>query len=323
MNNRPEMNAAAQGFSPADLSVQPRHAGFTTLLRAEHRNDLDGLDIALVGVPSDFTVYINGTRFGPAQVREASRMTRLVDFETKLEPFDMCTVADVGDAPVDPLDLLHQNELIEDFFSAFSERGIAALAVGGDHGITLPILRALGSAHRGLGLLQIDAHPDTFDEFLGSSDNHTTFVRRLVEEEVLDPERIVTVGLRNTLWAPDQLDWAREQGMTIISADEFFEIGVGAASAAVQAALGDGPFYITLDVDGLDPSEAPGTGIREPGGLRYRDVYRVVRDLWGRQVVGADVVEVCPPLDPSAQTAIVAANLAFQALCALASARHR
>lgn len=310
------MTEPLQSFAPVD-SKQPRYTGFGTLLRAEHRSSAEDLDIALVGVPSDFPVFINGTRFGPAQVRDASRMTRRVDFETKLEPLARCAVADIGDAPVDPLDLPHQNELIEAFFARLAVAGTRALAVGGDHGITLPILRALGSTHRKLGLLQVDAHSDTFDEYLGSSDNHTTVIRRAVEEEVLDPERIAIVGLRNTLYSADQLDWALEHGITIVSADRFAEIGPASAAAAVQTALGDGPLYITLDVDGLDPSEAPGTGVREPGGLTYREVYGLVRSVWGRPVVGADVVEVCPPLDPSGRTAMVAANLAFQALCAL------
>lgn len=308
---------SVNGFAPADAS-QPRYTGFQTLLRADHRTELDELDIALIGVPSDFPVYINGTRFGPAQVREASRMTRLVDYASRLEPFKLCRVADIGDAPVDPLDLKHQNELIQDYFRPLVAREIATLAVGGDHGITLPILRAMGSRHRGLGLLQVDAHSDTFDEYLGSSENHTTVTRRAIEEGVLDPARVAIVGLRNTLYSPDQLDWAEAQGVTIISADDVLDMGPAAAAEKARAAVGDGPMYLTLDVDGLDPSEAPGTGVREPGGLRYRDVSAIVRGLWGRPILGADVVEVCPPLDRSGRTAMVAAGLAFQALCAIA-----
>jgi guanidinopropionase len=309
--------ATSHGFA-LTRADQPRYSGIATLLRADYQPTVDDLDIALVGVPSDFPSFLAGTRYGPAQIREAGRITRPVHYATKLQPFELARVADVGDAPVDFLDQARQNALLEEYYGQIIDRGVTPLSVGGDHGVTLPILRAVGRRYRGIGLLQIDAHSDTFDEYLGTKDNHATVVRRAIEEGILDPRRIVTVGLRNTLHAPDQLDWAIEQGVTIISADEFFEIGAERAAQLAAEQLGDGPRYVTLDIDGLDPSYAPGTGVRDPGGLSYRDYCTLLRSQWGTEVIGGDVVEVSPPLDPSGITATLASNLAFELLCLLA-----
>jgi arginase family enzyme len=185
--------------------------------------------------------------------------------------------------------------------------------------VTLPILRVLGRERGPLGVLQVDAHHDTHDELYGTRDNHATMMRRAVEEGVIDPSRVVQVGLRGSLYGPDELDWAKQQGFTQITADEFNASPTEATARAVEV-LGAGPAYLTLDIDGLDPTVAPGTGVMEPGGLSYRECVELLRGSHGTDFLGADLTEVSPPLDPSGRTAMVAANLLFEELCLVADA---
>jgi agmatinase len=305
------------GFSPTSAVLQPRYTGIATLLRAEYRRDPRGLDIALLGIPSEFTVFRNGTRWGPCQIREVSRNMRPFNSGTLRNPFEEVKVADVGDAPVHPFSLEETNAGLEQHFGSLLEMGVRPIAVGGDHGVTLPILRVLGKARGPLGVLQIDAHHDTHDELYGTHDNHATMMRRAVEEGLIDPSRVVQVGLRGSLYGPDELDWAKQQGFTQITADEFNAAPVDATARAIEA-LGAGPAYLTLDIDGLDPTVAPGTGVMEPGGLSYRECVELLRGSQGADFLGADLTEVSPPLDPSGRTAMVAANLLFEELCLVA-----
>jgi agmatinase len=308
------------GFQTTDARLQPRYTGLATLLRSDYTPDAAGLDVALVGVPTEFTVFRNGTRWGPSQVREMSRSIRPVNAATGLNPFTRARIADIGDAPVNPFSSDRTNEQLEEFFAALSSRGTRAVAVGGDHGITLPILRALGRTSEPLGVLQIDAHHDTHDELYGVRDNHATAMRRAVEEGIVDPRRVVQLGLRGSLYAPDEMEWARAQGFTEIGAEAFLELGPQRTAELVRETLRDGPAYLTLDIDGLDPTVAPGTGVPEPGGLGYNDCLNVLRGVAGTNFVGADLTEVSPPLDPSGNTALVAANLLFEQLCLVVAA---
>jgi guanidinopropionase len=306
------------GKGPADGRLQPRFAGLPTLLRTEHREGLHGLDVALVGVPHEATTVRNGTRFGPTQVREMSRFTRRINGASGVDPFTLCSVADIGDAPVHPLSLPATNEMLLEFYRGLVAGGVVPLSVGGDHGITLPILRALGERHGRLGMLQIDSHSDSFDEFFGDRENHATMVRRLIEEGALDPDRLVQVGIRGGLYGTDDLDWVQARGATIVSADRFFSEGVDAIVELVADTLAGGAVYITVDIDGLDPAVAPGTGVPEPGGLSYRDCRALILGLRGAEIVGGDLVEVAPPLDPTGITGRVAAGLLFEQLCVIA-----
>lgn len=307
-----------QGFTAQDALSQPRYTGIATLLRSNYRPAADNLDIALVGVPTEFTVFRNGTRWGPAQIREMSRNIRPVNAATRLNPFTLARIADVGDAPVNPFSLASTNEGLQEFFSSLYAGGTHAVAVGGDHGMTLPILRALGHSRGPLGVLQIDAHHDTHDELYGVKDNHATVMRRAVEEKIIDPNRVVQLGLRGSLYRADELDWAAEQGFTQIGAEELAEVGPAATAARIVDVLGEGSSYLTLDIDGLDPTVAPGTGVPEPGGLSYNDCVQVLRGSRRAHFIGADLSEVSPALDPSGQTALVAANLLFEELCLVA-----
>jgi guanidinopropionase len=306
---------------PADARIHPRFSGIATLLRAAYKNEPKGLDVALVGIPSEFTVYRNGTRWGPSQVREQSRVIRPLNSETLLNPFELCSVADVGDVPVNPFSLEATNRSIEEYFTSLRSIGVRALAVGGDHGVTLPILRAL-APDRPIGLLHFDAHHDTHDELYGTRDNHATLIRRAIEEDIVDPSRTVSVGLRGSLYHRDELTWGADQGISVITPAILETEGIRATASEIDRILAEGPIYLTIDIDVLDPSEAPGSGVPEEGGLSFRQVRDLLRAVRGREILGADLVEVSPLLDPSGRTAMLAANLLFEQLCLLADVRH-
>lgn len=312
---------AEDGFAPLHSGAVPRYQEIATFMRAARAPVAPPLDIALAGVPLDLgATYRAGARHGPAGVREASRLIRQVNATTGVEPFQLCNVADVGDAPTHPLDVVESVALVQAFFERIHEIGAAPLAVGGDHTVPLPILRAIAK-ERPLGLIQFDAHGDVFDQFMGSRINHATFVRRAIEEGLIEPGRSIQIGLRGTRYGADDLAYSRDAGIRVITIDDYEELGRARVIATIKEVVGSGPAYLTFDVDGLDPTEAPGTGVPEPGGLSMRDSQVMLRALTGLDVVGGDVCEVAPPLDPSGITSIAAANLLFEILCLIASAR--
>jgi guanidinopropionase len=286
-------------------------------MRATYQEDPGGLDIAMVGVPFDLgSSFRIGSRHGPAQMREMSRMIRQVHYPSMLEPFEKFRIADIGDSPVNSLDLEESLSGIEAFFRKISSAGVLPLAAGGDHTITLPILRAIAGEHP-LSLVQFDAHSDTIDTMLGKKYANGTPIRRAVEEGLIDPKKTVQIGLRGTLFKANDLDWAKEQGITIIDMDDFIEFGVSRVIERIHEVVEETFTYLTFDIDCLDPAFAPGAGGLEPGGLNVREAQRVLRGLRGIRFVGADINEVCPPLDPSGNTAIVACHLMFEELCLL------
>ena len=255
-------------------------------------------------------------------MREMSRLIRQAHYATGVAPFEICRVADVGDAPVNPLDVHQSLASIEGFVREICGNGARPLIAGGDHTITLPILRAVaGPPSKGsIGLLQIDAHSDTQDEMLGQRYANGTPIRRAIEEGLVDPARLIQVGIRGTLFAKNELDWARQQGITILTIDDVYELGLPTVIEQARTRLAGGDAYVTLDLDALDPAYAPGVGGQEPGGLTVRDVQLLLRGMRGLHLVGADVNELSPPLDATGNTAIVACNLMFELLCLLAEA---
>ncbi len=305
-----------------DVNNVPRFANINPFMRATYQKDPAGLDIAMFGVPFDLgSSFRTGARHGPAQVREMSRMIRQVHYPSMAEPFQQCRIADVGDAPVNSLSITESLERIEAFVQRIHDAGAIPLAVGGDHTITLPILRVLGK-ERPLALIQIDAHSDTIDTMLGQKIANGTPIRRAVEEGLLDPDRIIQVGIRGTLFKSDDLDWAKKRGIKIIDMDDFYEMGLPEVIKTIHLIVGDSPTYLTFDIDSLDPAFAPGAGGLEPGGLTVREAQLLMRGLKGMQFVGADINEVSPPLDPSGNTALVACHLMFEQLCLLADAQN-
>ncbi|MCJ2034676.1 agmatinase [Methylobacterium sp. J-068] len=279
------------------------------------------VDIGLIGIPFDgATTNRPGARLGPRGVREASTGTRARNAATGTAPYDLAACADLGDVPVNPIDVAATARIIEAFYRPLAEAGIVPLSVGGDHFVTYPVLRALGRKAP-MGLVHVDAHSDTDDgQYGGTHLTHGTPFRRAIEDGVLDPRRMVQIGLRGSIDSADELDWALGQGVRIIPMEAVEARGLDAVLAEARAIVGDGPTYLSFDIDALDPAYAPGTGTPEMGGFTAREALRIVRGLGGLDLVGADVVEVAPPLDPSGITALAGATLAFEILCLLAEA---
>jgi guanidinopropionase len=234
-----------------------------------------------------------------------------------IKPFEICNVADLGDAPVNPMNKDRSIEMIEGFFAELVGAGIVPIAIGGDHTIPLPILRAL-ARDKPVGVLHFDAHADTLDELCGSKINHATFMRRGHEEGLVDPKRVVQLGLRGSRFDDNDIQYGYDVGYSIITMDEYEAMGRAAAIERIDQVLGEGPVYISLDIDGLDPAFLPGTGVPEIGGLTPRDTQVILRSLQGRELVGADISEISPCFDPTGITCITVANLMFEMLCVIA-----
>ena len=302
-----------------DSRVTPRFAQPASFMRAPFA--ASDIDIALVGCPFDLgSSNRAGTRHGPAQIREMSRLIRKVNGATGVAPFSLCRIGDAGDTPMSPFDAMDSLEAAEAFYADLHARGIVPISAGGDHTVPLPVIRAIGSTERPFAVVHFDAHSDTWDTLYGNKYNNATPFRRLIEEGLIDPRRLVQIGIRGTLFAQDDLDWALAQGVRIVTMDEYEDLGRDKIVAEVRRIVGKAPVYVTYDVDGLDPVYCPGTGSPEPGGLSMRDSQVIIRGLRGLDVIGGDVCEVSPPLDPAGHTALNAANLMFEILCVAAEA---
>jgi len=305
-------------FQPVDPAVVPRFADLATFMRTRRHEPSPRVDVGLIGVPFDLGVnYRSGARQGPAGVREASRVIRRVHPTSGIRPFEICNVADLGDAPVNPMNKDASIALIEEFFAGLRAHGITPIAIGGDHTIPLPILRALGK-ERPVGVLHFDAHADTLDELCGDKVNHATFLRRGHEEGLVDPARVIQVGMRGSRFDDGDIQYGYDVGYTIVTMDEYEEMGRAAVIRRIDDVLGEGPVYVSLDIDGLDPAFLPGTGVPEIGGITPRDAQVILRSLRGRELVGADICEVSPCFDPTGITCVTVANLMFEMLCVIA-----
>jgi guanidinopropionase len=306
---------------PPDLNTMPRFAGVPSFMRLPVESDYTKLDIALIGVPWDGgTTNRAGARHGPREIRNMSSLIRRINHATGLAPFELCRVADAGDTPVNPINLMDTLDRVHGFYQDIVKAGVVPLSAGGDHLITLPIMRAV-AARWPVGMVHFDAHSDTTDSYFGGEKyTHGTPFRRAVEEGLLDPKRTVQIGIRGALFDAADMDFARDSGMRIITIEEFYDLGIDAVIAEARRVVGDGPTYVSFDVDGLDPVYAPGTGTPEIGGFSTHEAQRMIRGLQGLDLVGGDVVEVAPPFDPSGNTALVGATMMFEILCILAHA---
>jgi len=307
-----------------DPQLRPRYAGVATFFRRPLRETAAGVDVAVVGVPFDGGVtHRTGARHGPRAVREQTTMIRRYNQATGVGPFDLAEVADLGDAWVErPFELEGALSEIEAFFAAVQAESAAPLSVGGDHSISLPILRAIAGSGP-LGMVHIDAHCDTGDDYLGSRFHHGAPFRRAVAEGLLDPKRVIQIGIRGSLNHLDMWDFSRTSGMRVVTIEEFSDRGWRWAAEEARRVVGDGPSYLSFDIDSLDPAFAPGTGTPEAGGLTVLESQRLIRELAALDLVGADVVEVSPPFDPLGVTALAAATILFESLCVLATAIAR
>jgi guanidinopropionase len=307
----------------ADVLTVPRFSNVATFMRAVQADVSQGIDIAMAGVPFDLgTSFRIGSRFGPAAVREQSRHIRLIHPTLKFSPFEICRVADVGDAPVNSFSIPKSLSLIESFFRIIHSANSIPLAVGGDHTITLPILRAV--ARDGpIGLVHFDAHSDTLDQIQGERFCNGTPFRRAVEEGLVDPKRCIQIGIRETLFSADDHDWAKNAGITMVHMDALYSRAIPDVTRQIRHIVGEQPTYLSLDIDVMDPSVAPGTGAVEPGGFQVREMQQMLDGLLGVDFIGADLPEVSPLYDEAGRTARVAANFVFDMLCLLASAHRR
>jgi guanidinopropionase len=311
---------SADGFNqPLDAASVPRFAGLPTFMRLPAVSSPKGVDVGLVGVPYDGgTTNRAGARHGPREIRNQSSLIRRIHHALGISPYDLVRVADLGDAPVNPFDILDSLKRIEAFFAALKSEGVTPISAGGDHLITLPIMRAL-AADGPVGLIQFDSHSDTNDRYFGDNPyTHGTPFRRAVEEGLLDPKRAVQIGIRGSIYDPADLDFARSNGFRIIFIEEFAKRTPEDVMEEARGIVGSKPVYISFDVDAIDPSMAPGTGTPEIGGITTLEAQRMVRGLRGLSIIGADVVEVSPPFDVSGATAFVAATLMFELLCVIA-----
>jgi len=293
-------------------------------MRLPHVEDPHGLDVAIVGVPYDGgTSYRPGARLGPREVRAQSSLIRTYSYFQRVAPFDVLNVADVGDVDAPPVSIEKCYDSVEARIGAIADAGARPLVIGGDHSISLPILRALARRHGPLGLVQFDAHIDTWDEYFGGKYFHGTPFRRAIEEGIVDGRRFVQVGIRGPMYGEDDFDFHREHGITVIDIEQVKDRGVGWVIDQIRAIVA-GPAYTTFDIDAVDPAFAPGTGTPEVGGLTSHEAQRLVRGLSELTLVGADIVEVAPPFDgPGQITALLAANIAFEILSAMAVERVR
>ncbi len=306
----PVLNEAARQVQSADGKRSLPYSGIPTLLGLPAAESFAGLDIALVGVPMDLGVSNRpGARFGPRAIRD---IERIGPFHPTFRgvPKSAARAADVGDVPFRSRYSLEQSlEDIEHYYLALKARGIRPLSVGGDHSITYPILKALGK-DAPVGLVHIDAHCDTMGAYDGSKFHHGGPFRLAVLDGVLDPERTIQIGIRgssNMFW-----EFSHASGMTVIYMEDFMRMGLDAVAARAREVVGDGPVYISVDVDGFDPAYAPGTGTPEAGGLEAREGLALLRSLGGLNIIGADVVEVAPQYDPTTNTSQLAAQLLFE-----------
>lgn len=309
-------------LQPVDAAEVPRFAGIATFMRLPFVAAPAGLDVALYGMPWDGgTTNRAGARHGPREIRNQSSLMRRGHHVSGIEPFSTLKVADVGDLSVNPIDLLDTLKRIEAGVAEIVAAGAIPLGAGGDHLCTLPVLRAVAK-HRPVGMIHFDAHSDTNDTYFGDNPyTHGTPFRRAIEEGLLDPRRVVQIGIRGSIYDAEEHAWAKDQGIRIVYMEEVVERGPVAVIEEAKAIVGSGPTYVTFDVDSLDPSMAPGTGTPEIGGLTTREAQLMIRRLEGLDVVGADVVEVAPPFDVQGMTALVGATMMFELLCVVAAGR--
>ena len=302
----------------------PRFGGPATFMRLPATSSPDELDVAIVGVPFDIgTSNRPGARFGPRHIRAESVLLRPYNMATRAAPFDSLRVDDLGDVATNPYNLLDSIDRITEYYRDLLTNDVKPISIGGDHTIVLPILRALAAKHGPVGLVHIDAHTDINDEMFGERIAHGTPFRRAMEEGLLDPTRVVQIGVRGTGYAADDFDWSREQGFRVVQIEECWNRSLAPLMTEVHAQVDGGPTYLSFDIDGLDPSFAPGTGTPEIAGLTVPQALEIIRGCRGLDLVGADLVEVAPIYDTTGGTSLLAANLLYEMLCVLPGVDYR
>ncbi|MDN7180251.1 agmatinase [Caballeronia sp. SEWSISQ10-4 2] len=309
---------------PLGGNQMPRFAGPATMMRLPTATSAEGLDACFVGVPLDTgTSNRAGARFGPRAIRAESCLLRPYNMATRAAPYDSIQVADIGDVAINTFNLQKSMDIVTEAYDEILAHDCVPLTMGGDHTIVLPILRAMKKKYGALGVVHVDAHADVNDTMFGEKIAHGTPFRRAIEEGLIDGNRVAQIGLRGTGYTAEDFDWSRSHGIRVVQAEECWYKSVAPVMDEVRAKLGDGPVYLSFDIDGLDPSFAPGTGTPEIGGLTIWQALEIIRGCRGLDIVGCDLVEISPPYDPSGNTALVGANLLYEMLCVLPKVKYR
>jgi guanidinobutyrase len=315
MKDRQDMSAFNQPLGGNDMI---RTGGPATFMRLPAQEGAEGLDACFVGIPMDIgTSNRPGTRLGPRQIRDESRMLRPFNMATGAAPFDCMQVADIGDVPINTFDLKKSVDIITDYYDNLLRHDVIPLTLGGDHTLTWPILRAMRNRYGPVALVHVDAHADINDEMFGEKVAHGCPFRRAWEDGCLINDKVFQIGLRGTGYSPDDFNWARDKGWRVIQAEDCWHKSLSPLMEEIRAKIGDVPVYLTYDIDSLDPAYAPGTGTVEVGGLTSVQGLEIIRGMAGLNIVGGDLVEVSPPYDPSGNTALTGANFLYEMLCAL------
>jgi agmatinase len=318
-NKTPRVNTG-KIIGQVDATQMPRYGGIATFAHLPQINEVTDVDVAIVGVPFDTGVsYRPGARFGPNHVRESSRLLRPFNPAANVSPFATQQVVDAGDIAANPFDIEEAISSIHKSYDQLLERAKRVVTIGGDHTITLPILRSLKAKHGPISVVHFDAHLDTWDSYFGADYTHGTTFRRASEEGLLDPEGCMHIGIRGPLYAAKDLTDDKALGFQIFSSIEFQDLGVAAAIEKMKARVGKRPMYISIDIDVLDPAHAPGTGTPEAGGLTSRELLSLLRATAGMNVVGADIVEVAPAYDHAQITGIAASHAMYELISAFAA----
>ncbi len=307
-------------FLPISGFDLPRFAGVPTFMRLPHVSldeaRIQDVEIGIIGVPWDSgTTNRPGPRHGPRQLRDASTMIRAEHPVSGVRPYERSNCADLGDVSINPADIEDSMNRITAFYNKVLGKGIKPLTAGGDHLTSLPVLRALADKAP-LGMIHFDSHTDLFHSYFdGTMFTHGTPFRRAVEENLLDPKRVVQIGIRGTQYDTEDLDFAKSVGIRVIKIEEFFDRGIQDVMAEAREIVGEKETYVSYDIDFIDPAFAPGTGTPEVGGPNSYEALKVVRELTGIKIVGADMVEVSPPFDPSNNTAFLGVSIMFELHC--------
>jgi len=310
-----DMSELNQPISGNDLA---RFSGPNTFMRLPQAASLEGLDVAVLGIPLDVgTSWRSGTRFGPKQIRAESAMIRPYNMATGAAPFDSLQIADIGDIAINTFSLTDSIGIIKDSYDRILASGVTPVAMGGDHTITLPILRAIAARHGPVALVHVDAHADVNDEMFGEREAHGTVFRRAYEEGLIVPDKTFQIGIRGSGYAATDFTEAQGWGFHHFPAWELWQQNLTEIGSFIRKTVGDHPVYVTYDIDSLDPAYAPGTGTPEIGGLTTPQALQLIHALQGLNVVGCDLVEISPPYDPSGNTALTGANLLYELLCIL------
>lgn len=312
-------SAGNSKIGPIDSSRTPRYAGRDGFARLPRLDQVEHADIAVVGFPFDSGVsFRSGARFGPNHIREASRLLRPYNPALDVLPFELAQVADAGDVAVNPFNINEAIDTVEEAALELTENNTRLMTLGGDHTISLPLLRAAAKRHGPVALVHFDAHLDTWDTYFGAEYTHGTPFRRAFEEGIIDTEALSHVGTRGPLYGKKDLEDDRRFGFGIVTSSDVYYQGVAEVVAKLRDRIGNRPLYVSIDIDVLDPAHAPGTGTPEAGGITSREILEIIRGFRGLNLIGADVVEVSPAYDHAELTGVAASHVAYDLVSLLA-----